>query len=111
MSAIETTSDVAVVRVGAREASDGVRVIVHAIMIRDVLIGKLNRYLDSEHPDIQWQVCLFGSELFGFGMTPAEAVRDAFGDRLSKMQAAIDRAKEIAVEHGAEIMRQAEGLE
>lgn len=97
MSAIEQTSDVAVARVGRLNVYGGSKVIVHHVTIRGIHIGNLNHYQDIKHPDPKWQVALFGSEIFGHGMTPAEAVRNAF--------VVIDRAKAISVKYGAEIMR------
>lgn len=111
MSAIETMPEVVIAHEGNRKTNDGMRVTTHPIAIRGDRIGSLNYYPDSMRIDTQWQVTLFGSKLCGYGATPADAIRDVFGDSVSEMQSAIDRAKAIAVVHGDALVAAAEGLE
>ena len=59
---------------------------------------------------VVWCAFFFGYDICGTGDTPTEAVRDAFGSKIIRLQEKIDRAKAFSVEHGDELMKLAEGL-
>ena len=110
MSAIETMPDVVIGKKETYFTVAGDQVDSYAVLIGGEKIGTLYQYQNYHTYSLGWQLSLFGCMLHGHGENPAATLRDAFGDALSEMQSAIDRARAVSVEHGDKLMAAVEGL-
>lgn len=108
MSTIETMPEVTITPAPSLNwfTSNGEPVCTHVVDIGNKT-ARLHHFIRPDRTSDSW-LFTFGEHLQGYGKTAAEAIHNAFGNRLDKMQSEANAAKAIAVEHGAELMRQAE---
>ena len=108
MSAIETIPEVRITPAPSLNwfTSNGEPVDAHVVNIGNKT-ARLQHFIRPDKTSDSW-LFTFGDHLQGYGRTAAEAIHNAFGSRLDKMQSEVNDAKSIAVEHGAELMRLAE---